>query len=367
MLVPPGQVNIPVAYGTVIVHQIPNPDGTYFPNGVVTLGVDAIAAGSSVDWSGVDGESGGLVIVVMNNDRDVVVTISPPLALPTATPAPLPTATPVPTPTPTPIPTATPTPTTTPVATAGSWSTPTLDVSVVPETLQVGETAVVTVTAFGQGGLPQYTLSVDSAFLKINTPNPLGNSNFRTDTQWTIEAVAVGSTSILVGMSYETQSCSDGACFFHFANTGSAPVAVAVIAAIPPPAAGQIIFSSDREGNPQIYRMDADGSGQTRLTFNEFIDFDPAWSPDGARIAFESFRDGNNEIYAMNADGSNQTRLTFNDASDRHPAWSPDGARIVFLSRRDGNSEIYTMNADGSNQTRLTFNEGKDIYPAWSP
>ncbi|MCH8226405.1 MAG: PD40 domain-containing protein, partial [Chloroflexi bacterium] len=51
--------------------------------------------------------------------------------------------------------------------------------------------------------------------------------------------------------------------------------------------------------------------------------WEPAWSPDGARIAFYSFRDGNGEIYTMNADGSNQTRLTFNDSSDWYPAWSP--------------------------------------------
>ena len=46
------------------------------------------------------------------------------------------------------------------------------------------------------------------------------------------------------------------------------------------------------------------------------------WSPDGARIAFVSRRDGNYEIYVMNADGSGQTRLTNNSAWDLHPAWS---------------------------------------------
>src|SRR5262245_49125199 len=69
------------------------------------------------------------------------------------------------------------------------------------------------------------------------------------------------------------------------------------------------------------------------------------------RIAFTSKRDGNNEIYVMNADGSGQTNLTNNPASDAGPAWSPDGRQIAFGSFRDGNGEIYVMNADGSGQT----------------
>ncbi len=68
----------------------------------------------------------------------------------------------------------------------------------------------------------------------------------------------------------------------------------------------------------------------TRLTVHDASDSFPAWSPDGRRIAFESDRDGNDEIYVMNADGSGVTRLTDNDAIDRSPAWSPDGRRIAF-------------------------------------
>lgn len=130
---------------------------------------------------------------------------------------------------------------------------------------------------------------------------------------------------------------------------------------------GKIAFQSDRDGNFDIYVMDADGENQTSLTNNSAPDEDPAWSPDGSKIAFRSERDGNQEIYVMSADGTEVTHLTNNSAKDVHPAWSPDGSKIVFASNRDGNYEIYRMNADGTNQTRLTTNTYSDATPDWSP
>jgi TolB protein len=136
---------------------------------------------------------------------------------------------------------------------------------------------------------------------------------------------------------------------------------------------GKIAFSSDRDGQNEIYIMNAsDGSGQTRLTNNTAVDGSPSWSPDGTKIAFHSNRDGNLEIYVMNAsDGSNPTRLTNNTANDFDPSWSPDGEKIAFSSDRDDpNYEIYVMNAaDGSNVKRLTNNNNtaNDFEPSWSP
>jgi dipeptidyl aminopeptidase/acylaminoacyl peptidase len=130
---------------------------------------------------------------------------------------------------------------------------------------------------------------------------------------------------------------------------------------------GKIAYTSDRDGNEEIYAMHADGTWQSRLTTNAATDRMPAWSPDGAKIAFASNRDGNFEIYTMNANGTGVIRLVSSAGTDFQPAWSPDGKRIAFASNRDGNYEIYVMNANGSGQTRLTTNPYDDNNPCWSP
>jgi Tol biopolymer transport system component len=71
-----------------------------------------------------------------------------------------------------------------------------------------------------------------------------------------------------------------------------------------------------------------------------------AFSEQNGSIAFESGRD--DVVKLMGAQSSGPTRLTNNDVVDREPAFSPDGSKIAFTSDRDGNNEIYVMNADGS-------------------
>jgi len=90
-----------------------------------------------------------------------------------------------------------------------------------------------------------------------------------------------------------------------------------------------------------------------------------AQAPKKAQIAFSSDRDGNYEIYVMDADGQNQRRLTKNSADDRFPAWSPDSQRIAFTSNRDANWETYVMDADGNNQRNLTNDPWEDNCPDW--
>ena len=126
-----------------------------------------------------------------------------------------------------------------------------------------------------------------------------------------------------------------------------------------------IVFTSERDGNQEIYVMNSDGSSQTRLTHNDSPDYTPSWSPDGSKLTFVSERDGNPEVYLMGADGAGVSRYTTNDAVDESPVWSPDGKKIAFVSYIYGTGEIFVMDAAGRNQTRLTSNNANDTNPNW--
>jgi Tol biopolymer transport system component len=146
-------------------------------------------------------------------------------------------------------------------------------------------------------------------------------------------------------------------------STGILLVLTGAATAAYPGQNGKIAFSSARDGNSEIYSMNPDASGQTRLTNDPGIDIDPAWTAGGTAIAYT----GDDDIWVMNADGSGKARLTSDEAADVNPAWSPDGTKLAFASRRDGPGEIYVMNADGAAQTRLTSDPASDDTPAWSP
>ena len=139
-------------------------------------------------------------------------------------------------------------------------------------------------------------------------------------------------------------------------------------------AQARIAFASNRDGNYEIYVMDADGANLQRLTNNPHGDSSPSWSPDGKQIAFTSKRDGHvingiptDEIYVMDTDGGNPQNLTNNPHADYYPSWSPDGKQIAFASDRDGNFEIYVIDADGGNPQNLTNNPHADYYPHGHP
>ena len=141
---------------------------------------------------------------------------------------------------------------------------------------------------------------------------------------------------------------------------------------MPQSGSAKIAFASNRDGSAQIYSMNTDGSGLSRLTNDAANDEVPNWSPNNSRIVFQSDRDnpfsGIGDIYVMNWDGSGQTRLTSDPADDSAPVWSPDGTRIAFQSARNGASyQVYVMNADGSGQVNISNSAANDNQPSWSP
>jgi TolB protein len=131
---------------------------------------------------------------------------------------------------------------------------------------------------------------------------------------------------------------------------------------------GTLLFVSRRDGNAEIYSMSpAGGAAPNRLTIHPAEDTDPAWGPGASNVVFVSERDGNPEIYRMNADGTGVVRLTNDGAEDRHPTVAPDGSRIAFASNRRGAWEIVVMDANGSNVHFIATNAAPATRPAWSP
>lgn len=131
----------------------------------------------------------------------------------------------------------------------------------------------------------------------------------------------------------------------------------------------KIAFASDRDGDSEIYVMDADGSNLVQLTDNGGYDGRPRWSPDGKSLSFETDRGGGNwNIWLMNADGSRPRAVTPDESGNNWMQfWSPDGNWLVFVSDRDGNSELYIININSREQQRLTDSDSADEAPVWIP
>ncbi len=143
---------------------------------------------------------------------------------------------------------------------------------------------------------------------------------------------------------------------------------------------GRIVYSaggsSIRAGQIEIYSV-APGGGAIRqltrrpdgFTGSHYVDGHPAFSPDGRSIVFSSNRAGLADLYRMNADGSRQVRLATIPGVETEPSWSRDGKTILFVSRLPGENEsIWRMNADGTDRQRLLEPDIlAEASPTWSP
>ncbi|HEV7903267.1 MAG TPA: DUF4214 domain-containing protein [Pyrinomonadaceae bacterium] len=143
-------------------------------------------------------------------------------------------------------------------------------------------------------------------------------------------------------------------------------------AATPVIGATRLVFTSDRDGNTEIYTKIGDDGQEINLTNNPATDACPVISPDGTKIAFTSDRIGGPHLYVMNTDGSNVQAVTHHGDGDGDgvvydPAWSPDGTKLVYVSSSEsGLSTLLLANADGSGRAERTG--AIDVAdPAWSP
>ncbi len=157
------------------------------------------------------------------------------------------------------------------------------------------------------------------------------------------------------------------------------------------PLGNRIVFTSDRDGDLDLYTMAPDGSDVKRLTDTEGYDGGAFYSPDGSQIVWRAhypkpgpelddyrkllaqglIRPGQLDIMLMNADGSNQRQVTHLPGASFAPFWHPSGTKVIFSSNtRDPQGrdfDLYMVALDGTGLERITFDDGFDGFPVFSP
>ena len=155
----------------------------------------------------------------------------------------------------------------------------------------------------------------------------------------------------------------------------------------------KIIFTSERDGDLELYSMDKDGKNVKRLTNEVGYDGGAFYSPDSKQIVYRAshpttpedikkYKDllaqhlivpTTFEVWTMNADGSNKKQITKLNAASFAPFFTPDGKRIIFCTNyfatdeRKRNFDLAMINVDGTGLERITFNESFDGFPMFSP
>ncbi|HLK10868.1 MAG TPA: hypothetical protein VKW76_05770 [Candidatus Binatia bacterium] len=138
----------------------------------------------------------------------------------------------------------------------------------------------------------------------------------------------------------------------------------------------RLLFHSRRKDQPQrglatrnLWTVNADGSGERRLTKGPKDEYHGVVSPDGRRIVFVSELNGSRDLWIADAGGEDAVPLTDDPGTEDQPTWSPDSRRIAYAAfpKEGGSFDLWVINADGSGRQRLTTTAANEIFPAWHP
>ena len=138
--------------------------------------------------------------------------------------------------------------------------------------------------------------------------------------------------------------------------------------AAPPPRKISFARAGVIPGMMQLFIAAADGSDEHPLLAAPHDDYDAVWAPDGQTIVFTSDRNGSGDLFRVNADGSGLMQLTSDDSYEDQAAFSPDCKKLVFVSTRgSGYASLWTLDLATKRTKALTSGAGGDYRPAWSP
>jgi TolB protein len=135
------------------------------------------------------------------------------------------------------------------------------------------------------------------------------------------------------------------------------------------PSGTHIAFTSQRDGNIEIYMVNIANGALINLSRHPREDFYPKWSPNQDEIAFISTRNGGQHLFIMTMDGGNIRQITHGNMSISHVNWSPDGQWLVYSAAPiyGYNRHLFIISADGGEPRQLTFSSDDDFLPIWKP
>ena len=142
----------------------------------------------------------------------------------------------------------------------------------------------------------------------------------------------------------------------------------ACAAVLPAFAKHRILMNRIGPSDAELFIANADGTGERKLLPSSGFDYNASFSPDGQWIVFTSERNGSSDIYRVRVDGSGLERLTDDPACDDQAALSPDGRQLAFVSTRgSGSNDIWILDLKTRKSRNLTDAPGGDFRPSWSP